>query len=203
MGYPETYWCQIHNFGLARVAIVCALVWCKFISDEPRSAIASAGYFKKRQILIWNLERVRKITVIFRFKRKMLKEAAQLRGWQSQIVNITKSLILTLLLPSLLPSKMRILFKNKHRFLIALQTYYCGYLYIGFCTNSLLKNPPNQKYQPPLKNPNQTNQTQNSLNWNPKTNNPPKKHPHNKPTNPIQIPRNFNCLIRMRSVPFF
>lgn len=46
MEYPETHWCQTCSFGLATVAIVCALVLCKFTSDKPGSANASAAYFK-------------------------------------------------------------------------------------------------------------------------------------------------------------
>lgn len=35
------------QFGLARLAIVCALALCKCTSDEPKSANDSAGYFKR------------------------------------------------------------------------------------------------------------------------------------------------------------
>lgn len=53
MGYPETHWCQTCSFGLARVAIVCALALCKFTSDEPRNANESAGYFKWFKFWFW------------------------------------------------------------------------------------------------------------------------------------------------------
>lgn len=116
-------------------------------------------------------EGVRKRPVIFRLKKNAKRRSAERRAWPNT-VNITKSLSgshFTICIP--------FAFQDENFVQKESQAHICTAdllswlpVYVSFCTKWFIKKSTQPKKtettQPPLKNPNQTNQTQNPLDCN-------------------------------------
>lgn len=92
MGYPETHWCQTCSFGLARVAIVCALALCKFTSDKSRSTNDAAGYFKWGKFWFGIWKGWEGDQLFLALKKDAKRSSSAKRRAKPNTVNITKSL---------------------------------------------------------------------------------------------------------------